>query len=126
MSYREHVGQEAAATAGPSIGAHAHARRAGWAALWAGGASVLYLMLGLPLAFASLYLTKYLAVIFVMPALPAVGLVRLGLHPIAAVAVTFVAYWAAGYGVIEWRAHHRQTAKHGVLVARSRSHSGER
>ena len=93
-----------------------HVRRAGTAILWVGGVSVLYLMLGMPLAFASLYLSKYMAVVIAAPALPTVWLVRAGAHPIAAVAVTFLAYWSVGFGVIEWRAHHRQAAKRGVLV----------
>ena len=97
---------------------HEHVRRAGAAVLWVGGLSVLYLLLGLPLAFASLHLTEYLAMAFILPALPAVWMTRLGLHPIAAVVVTFVAYWAAGFGVIEWRAHHKHNAVTGVLVAR--------
>ena len=109
MGYREHTGEARE---------HCHARRAGAAVLWVGGASILYLMLGLPLAFASLYLTEYLAIIFALPALPAVTLMRAGLHPIASVAVTLVGYWAAGFGVIEWRAHHRQTARGAVLISR--------
>ena len=109
MSYREHSGEARG---------DCHARRAGAAVLWVGGASVLYLMLGLPLAFASLYLTEYLAMIIAAPALPAVALVRAGLHPIAAVAVTLVGYWAAGFGVIEWRAYHRQAARGAVLISK--------
>lgn len=110
MKSHEHTGSRV-------LHQHQHMRRAGAAGLWVGGLSVLYLMLGLPLAFASLYLTEYLAVIFVVPALPAVSLTRLGLHPIAAVVVTVVAYWAAGFGVIEWRAHHRHAGKHEVQIA---------
>src|SRR5690242_15148533 len=109
MSYRKHISEAQE---------NRHARRAGAAVLWVGGASILYLMLGLPLAFASLHLTEYLAIIFVLPSLPAVALVRAGLHPIAAVAVTFLAYWAAGFGVIEWRAHHRQMARGPVLIVK--------
>jgi hypothetical protein len=97
---------------------HQHMRRAGAAVLWVGGLSIGYLMLGLPLAFASLYLTEYLAIVFAVPALPAVGMARLGLHPIAAVVATVVAYWAAGFGVIEWRAHHKHTRATGAFVVR--------
>ena len=121
MGYQKQTGSvvggesENTATRGPQ---HEHMRRAGAAILWVGAAGVLYLMLGLPLAFASLELTRFVAAIFAAPALPAALFMRLGLHPIAAVAVTFLLYWAAGYGVIEWRAHHRQAAGGAVLISR--------
>lgn len=122
MGYQEHTLSASAAGASGIVetpAAHPHFRRAGVAVLWVGGASILYLMLGLPLAFASMYITRYLALIFAAPTLPAVLFMRLGLHPIAAVVVTFLGYWAAGYGVIEWRAHRRRAERYDVLIAHS-------
>jgi hypothetical protein len=85
-----------------------HMRCAFIAAFWVGGGLLLYAMIGLPLAFATLHATQVVAMMIVSPALPAAWLMRLGLHPIASVALTFLAYWLAGFGVVEWRAHHNR------------------